>query len=311
MLRICFFNHFHNGDVVANREFLRWAAAVWPNTCCYTHVKHAKLLADLPMDYIAMPELLKTPRQEYHKIFQIDDTIYVNTWIGCYMAWASLDDVIVTDPVIGLNWIVYHKMWEHIVDKLNLILQTSVVLPSNITDFINNPPFEFYTDAQFLASKLDLNTTSILLSNGPALSGQSLQNHNMESWVAPLVAKFPQVQWIFTHNTSIQGPNVFFTNDIFDNCGCDLNHIAELSRYCKIIIGRNSGPFLFCNTKNNLFDAKKTFIATGRVRGDCFPAGLPLNCDYYWFCDQDDHKTQEFINEIICNKLYFQEACQD
>jgi hypothetical protein len=306
MVRICFFNHFHNGDLVANREFLRWAANAWPDRCYYTHVNNIKVLSDLPIAHVNMPQDLKGFKQEYHKIFQIEDTIYVNTWIGCYMAWASLDDVIVTDPITGLNWIVYHKMWKYIVDKLNSILQTSVVLPSHVPDFINNPPVDFYTNQQFLESKIDCNKTSILVSNGQALSGQSFQNHNMESWFAPLVSEFSQVQWIFTHATSMQRENVFYTNDIFNNCGCDLNEIAELSRYCKIILGRNSGPFLFCNTKDNMFNTHKTFIATGRVRGDCFPAGLTLNCDYYWLCDQDDQKTHTLIHEIISNKLYFQ-----
>lgn len=305
MYRICFYNHFHNGDLYANREFIKWANEAWQVPCCYSHNNNPKILADLPVAYVSMPQSLQNEDTKYKKIFRIEETIYVNTWIGCYMAWASLDDVIVTDPVIGLNWVVYHKMWRYIVEQLNGILQTAKVLSANVNHFIGNPISEFYVNHQFLKTKLDLQKTSILISNGPALSGQAYQNHGMESWFKDIIPQYPQVQWIFTHGTTIYANNVFYTQDIFDNRPCDLNEIGELSKHCGIIIGRNSGPFLFCNTLYNLNAKKKTFIATGRVRGDCFPVGLQLSCDYYWLCDQDDIQTKNIIASIVENKLWF------
>jgi hypothetical protein len=304
-MRICFYNHFHNGDLFANREFIKWAAEAWKNQCCYIHVNNSKIYADLPVDPISLPDILKPNSCHYEKIIQTDDTIYVNTWIGCYMAWASKDDVIVTDPITGLNWITYYKMWMHICNKLNELLGTNVKLPNNVEEFVGNPQSEFYVTKSFLETKIDLGQRNVLVSNGPALSGQSFQNHNMESWLTDLVQKYLHVQWIFTHPTSLIAPNVFYTSMIFDNRVCDLNEIGELSKYCEIIIGRNSGPFLFCNTRHTLYDVKKTFIATGRVRGDCFPAGLKLPCDYYWICDTDDAKTQSFVTTVIENKLEF------
>lgn len=304
-MKICFYNHFHNGDLFANREFIKWAAASWPQQCCYTHVNHSKVYADLPVVFMSVPDILQPHSSHYEKIIQTPDTIYVNTWIGCYMAWASKDDVVVTDPITGLNWVVYHKMWKHICNRLNEILNTNIELPDDVTKFVADPEREFYVTQEFLQNKLDLNKRNILVSNGPALSGQSFQNHNMESWTWHLIQKYSQVQWIFTHDTGLTGPNVFYTSEIFDKRVCDLNEIGELSQYCEIILGRNSGPFLFCNTRNNLYNSKKTFIATGRVRGDCFPCGLKLPCNYYWICDQDDQKTHDIIAFLIENQLEF------
>lgn len=306
-MRICFFNHFHNGDLVANREFLKWAHEAWPGICFYTHVNNPKVLSDVPMPFYSMPDILKLAGQERHKIIQHNGVIYANLWIGSYMAWASQDHVVVTDPITGLNWPVYYRMWLHVVGEINKVLNTEVRLPQELEYFINNPIPEFYVNQQFLESKINLQKISVLISNGPALSGQSLQNHNMSSWFAPLITRHPQVQWIFTHTCELQAANVFYTNDIFEHRGCDLNEIAELSKYCKIIVGRNSGPFLFCNIRDNLYDPAKTFVAMGRVRGDCFPAGLRLPCDYYWICDNDTQLTEHFLHEIITNKLYFQE----
>jgi hypothetical protein len=74
--------------------------------------------------------------------------------------------------------------------------------------------------------------------------------------------------------------NVVFTNDIIKSNECDLNEISYLSTFCDIIVGRNSGPFCFASTKNNLKDPNKTFYAFGNKETDCFVYEVDVECKF-------------------------------
>jgi hypothetical protein len=97
----------------------------------------------------------------------------------------------------------------------------------------------------------------ILICNGQVNSGQ-IFNFTLDNLINKIVS-FKNIKVITTVRTNI--PGVLYTGDIIQAEGGDLNEISYLSKFCDIIIGRGSGPFCFCETKDNYFDDKKRFIA--------------------------------------------------
>jgi len=68
---ICFFNHFHNGDCLATKEFVREFITVFGNKKFkYLHTKNKKVLFDLPCEYV---DLTKEPKLPHNERFIIKD----------------------------------------------------------------------------------------------------------------------------------------------------------------------------------------------------------------------------------------------
>ena len=64
----------------------------------------------------------------------------------------------------------------------------------------------------------------------------------------------------------------------------DLIYMGYIARHCDLIIGRNSGPFTYCMTKENLIDSPKKFLST---------TDHPMLCE---FLPDRDEKFLEFVS---------------
>ena len=302
-MKVCWYNHYHNGDVFATREIVKIISQQIPGEHVYAHVNHPKILSDIGFPSIPIPPELTVETQGL-KIFQKHGIWFINTWIGCYLDIAARDGVSFGNHLeTGIHWKLYQKIWQHACEQISQQLGITVQIPNDINLIVPAIQQDFYTNESFLRSKLDLDQPMVLISNGPSLSGQSHQRHDMSMWFHNLVEKYPQVQWIFTHRTPLIADNVFYTQDIFVNAVCDLNEIGDLSKWCKVVVGRNSGPFLFCNRQDTLFDPTKTFIALGILQQDCFPWDMDLPCSFYWHSDHDNQQVHNFIETVIQEKL--------
>ena len=80
--------------------------------------------------------------------------------------------------------------------------------------------------------------------------------------------------------------NTFYTRDIINYDGCDLNENSYLSTKCDIIIGRASGPHAFAGVYDNFMDENKIIysITRNKYEGIWFSEG---NHQYEW-TDTDD-----------------------
>jgi hypothetical protein len=129
----------------------------------------------------------------------------------------------------------------------------------------------------------------ILICNGPVKSGQSF-NPNMKEQLEEVADKHPNVHFICTQKFETSKLNILFTDHIIadtegsdkrapwedrqDNI-CDMHEISYLSTLCDAIVGKNSGPFVFCETKENYMNPAKKFLSFNSSWGNAFHSGIP------------------------------------
>tara|TARA_R110000868_G_scaffold165572_1_gene399130 strand:+ start:3714 stop:4667 length:954 start_codon:yes stop_codon:yes gene_type:complete len=312
MTTLCFYNHYHNGDLFVSKGFVNYICKQLHDkniTLEYLHENHPNVLADLPTQYQALSSdpIMSLHSTRLQKVFVNNNKIYVNTWAGPYLSEYTQDQVVLG---IGgsINYLSYLDIFKHIINELNNI--TSWNLTQLSAPWQGLPEVQKISYNSLAVTDFILRTDfplRVLISNGPVLCDQSWHNHNMIDYFLPIIEKNASIQWIFTWPTGIQYPNVAHTNDIFLQQGsrCDLNEISMLSEYCDFIIGRHSGPFHFCNTKTNLQNPNKTFISIGKHVGHAFPYQMSIPAKFYWLEDRNDSAVKFFIETLLVNSLIF------
>lgn len=284
---ICFFNYFHNGDLFLSREFVSIVSKKLKNqyNCFYAHHNHKKVIGDLDISSFHIKQISKL-KDAYHrdKLFQIENTLFVNTWIGSYMKQFATDGFHCVQT--GCNLIEYQKIWNVIVKVLSEKLKIDLSFQSkNILDYIPVIDYEYYNISkakQFIDENKDFK--KIIISNGPVHSGQSFNVFNYDDLVNNLALSYPNFQVIATKKYQTELKNILFAEDIIgDKEGCDLNEISYLSTFCDILIGRNSGPFCFMNVKENIENKNKIIISLGNtdVENYLYNVNTPINCQFF------------------------------
>lgn len=295
MAKIIFFNHFHRGDLLTHKEFIRQIKTELPDVEFeYLHFNHPKLTRDLDIPKVGDPSQLdnKTP------FYQDGETLYINTWIGCF--W----DIFCKHGGINMNSL-WHQ-WEKIFETINAAFTVELKLKEEKEFYL--PSIDF---SKFNVSSIDdyLNKNKgrkkILICNGAPKSGQSFSN-NMADFINEVAEVHFDIDFICTEKFDTKIENVLFTDDIIKDTEieekrapwedreqnfCDLQEISYLSEHCEAIVGKNSGPFVFCETKNNYMNKKKKFLSYNVSWGPAFQTGelkptetmsnsLNLECDY-------------------------------
>ena len=295
MAKIIFFNHYHRGDLLTHKEYVRQVKNELPDVEFeYLHFNHPKLTRDLDIPKIGEPTQLdhKTP------FYQDGETLYINTWIGCF--W----DIFCKHGGINMNSL-WHQ-WEKIFETINAAFTVELKLKEEKEFYL--PSIDF---SRFNVSSIDeyLNKNKgrkkILICNGAPKSGQSFSD-NMSSFIDEVAETHFDTDFICTEKFDTKIENVLFTDDIIKDTEveekrapwedrevnfCDLQEISYLSEHCDAIVGKNSGPFVFCETKDNYMNKKKKFLSynvswgpafqTGEVKPtETMSNGLNLKCDY-------------------------------
>ena len=300
-MRICFFNYFHNGDLLATKEFIREFMDNVPAEYFYAHNKHPKNLIDLPLTQVRIPEGL--PNNKF--FVGGDDTIFINTWIAAY--WNNenclYDIKLDVDDILsdGITWKAYHKIFQYIIKVVEAHLGVKYELRTSIESYAHKIDYSMLDCTnidKFLSSvnKEDL----VLVSNGYVESNQSLINNDMSSWINTIAQEFTNKKIICTRKFNTSFRNILFTDDIIgDKSGHDMNEISYLSTFIDKILGRNSGPFLFTNTYDNLQTKNKVFLSLGNVETNCFPAFLKFDCDFRFVKDESETIVLDSIRELL------------
>lgn len=265
---ISFYNTAHNGDIFASKEYIRQIIESYPEfSFSYFHQNSPKLLADLPVSYM---DYGINPLPPFSKFIVKDDTIFINTWIGNYLYLFS-----------GINWYTYYLMFKEIYQYLEDQGLPRIRM-KKITEYIPQTDFSFFD-----VDKIVVPNNSILMSNGPSMSGQS-DTQGFESTIERILSE-TNYNIILTHNSEVLSDRIFYTNDIISTKNGDLNEISYISERCDISIGRNSGPFCYMHTQSILMDSSKVLISVGNREEDCFPYHMKLKCSY------------NFINDTVCD----------
>jgi hypothetical protein len=289
MSKIVFFNHYHRGDLLTHKEFIRQLQNELPDfTFEYMHFNHPKLTRDLNIPVTGAPENLdaKTP------FYQDEGVLYINTWIGCF--W----DIFCEHGGINMNSL-WHQ-WDKILDTINGHFNTEISLRADKESYLPKIDFTKF-DVSSIDEFLKTHTNKkILICNGPPKSGQSFSD-NMQDFINLAAEESPNIDFICTTKFDTTLNNVLFTDDIIvDNevedkrapwedrevNNCDLQEISYLSEHCDAIVGKNSGPFVFCETYNNYMNPNKKFLSynvswgIGKPPTETMSNGLDIKCKY-------------------------------
>jgi len=303
-MNICFFNHFHNGDVLSTKELVREFMHKIPAQYFYAHNKHPKNLIDVPnLKHINVPAGLPTSI----KVAWDNETIYINTWLGAY--WSNENcpfgmEIDIQDMLsYGITWKAYTKAFEYVIKVIDKLLGIKYDLQEKLELYahrIDYSAFNCQRVDKFVSGidKKDL----VMVSNGYVEAGQTLINNDMSSWLNYIAKEFPNKKLICTRKFHATSENILFTDDIIgDRSGHDMNEISYLSTFVDTIIGRNSGPFIFMHTYDNLQDKNKKFLAFGDVIGNCLPTYLKFNSEFTFVKDESESIVLESIYSALEN----------
>lgn len=286
MTKLCFFNFYHNGDLFHSKPFVREVIKyLGKDKVLYAHNKDPRAIEDLGLQHVRLEGL-----SDKVKVFRPKDPdiLFVNTWIGSYF------DKYTGECTLNFNM----KMWADIYEDINTVFGKKMKL-GPVENYL---PYVDYTKYDLANVNMYVDNESkrkIMFCNGPALSGQCEYNGNMDYIINPLAERNPDKIFITTHKISTSLENVVYTGNIIKSDRCDLNEISYLSKYCDLLVGRNSGPFCYVSTGENLNDTRKTFYAFGHQESDCFSLGIPKKSNYIF--EKYENQTQLFhsIEELV------------
>jgi hypothetical protein len=293
---ICFFNHWHNGDVFSTKGYVKDLMRQMP----YINFQYAqkntnKLILDLNLEEKTLHEV---PTLIWNDKFVEDEhTLYINTWIGGYL------EVLREYGHAHSNWLNLHTVWMSIYEKIENIFNIKLSKNPNPIFYIPETEwsrFNLERVYNFLKDKKDI----IVFSNGEVKSNQSNLS-NLETVIKRVAILNPEKTIVCTSridNTNIK--NIFITDDIlFDVEKSDLNEIAFLCTRSKLIIGKNSGAYIVAQNKDTLYNENISFLGLSHRPTDSFLYGVNgFTCNYYHHCHEDDNKIVEIIQNIVHDK---------
>ena len=205
---------FSNGDTLSCIPLIEKIKIKYPDVnlvfCCFSSHKYLIEHLDLPIitldcDYTYYKHF---PDFTQSRILEIcpKDLIPINLWCGTYN--------------FGHSWSNQIKVFNMQCKEKNLDL----FLDEEDFGYINLPNLD-----------LDVRENAVYIENGINLSNQSDFNFN----IYKLSIMFPRVNFYLTSSTPYKSKNIFSSENK------NLIYLANLSKKCKMIIGKGSGPF-FC-----------------------------------------------------------------
>jgi len=262
MKKISFFNYGHNGDLHTSKEFIRQIKNTLTDfEFTYYHDNHNRALVDLGISCSK-----NIPYKKNIRFIEDNNHLIINTWNGIYSEHFHPNN----PPYFyfgGTNYLSLKDMWEFIFNKINDFFGTNLKIKSP-EDYFPIIDFKFFNLENIDLFLKTHRQKKILVCNGPVRSKQSFSSPMIEE-IQYLALAHPNYLFICTHRFDSNNKNIMFTDDIIkDTSGCDLNEISYLSRFCDVIIGKNSGPFVFCMTKENFLNKDKIIISFNRGSHD-------------------------------------------
>lgn len=273
----------------------------------YTHPCGPKVLADLPTEYIPWEVGQTIIPSMNDKVVIKDNTLFINTWIGAYISFFKPDQVHGNFPTLNITWKCVFYIIENMLNTRILsapILEQYKRLPT--VDMLPTTDWSFYdimAAKDFVKNKKDI----VLFCNSRTASCQT-RNSGIEFMVDTIneiAQRNPLTTFVCTQRIPTNNfyNNIFFTDDIFANVkGGDLNEIAYLSTYCKMIIGKSSGPYTFCHVKDNIMREDCIFYCITDRQSDCLLYDFfDSKSSNYHFVGRDE-RAAEFTIDAILNK---------
>lgn len=302
MKKIIFFQHHHNGDLFVSKEYVRQIINDLPDFDVeYFHNNNPKTLLDLEISQRTFDVNSISKEVVY---IEKPNHLFINTWLFVHPQY---------DRRGSINQSVMHRIFSDVFNKINQYFNVNLILKDkqNYIAKINYLKFDVTSIDKFIESN---NRKKILLSNGKPMASQSFDN-NMSNIVNNLAKKHSDIDFICTDKFETPQKNILFTDDLIPTAQdtailnpwnkkrCDLNEISYLSKFCNIIVGKNSGPYIYCMTEENINDPKKTIIVFNKRGLDSLLAEINYKARYIY--KKIDHKNfnEQLVTEIIEESL--------
>jgi hypothetical protein len=191
-------------------------------------------------------------------VVKIENTLYINTWVG------SQWDIFCEHGGINMN--TFYDQWGLLFKAINKFFDSNLELYSKKEKYL--PVIDWNSICQTSKKEIDKwvvphnkKRKKVLICNNNPISGQSFSS-NMQEWIEPLAKSNPDVQFILTDAIDKTMKNISYTYSISTNKNeSDLREISYLSTMCDVIIGKNSGPYVYCETYTNYMNKDKKFIS--------------------------------------------------
>jgi hypothetical protein len=293
MKKIVFFNQFHNGDCFVGKGYVTAIVKALPEVEFeYAHGNHPDIIADLPVRYIPLDQL---PAMAQHtRVAESEDkqTVYINTWVGCWQGALFPFGEHINNQRL-------HAVWSKYFEYLNIPLgaQEDYLPEIDFTKFDVRAAVDFVQQAQMKNEKI------VIFCNGSANSGQSRVG-DFGTVVAGLAQEFPATRFLITSSIDgLSAANIYYANEVMP-LASNLNQIAYVSQFSQLIIGKNSGPFTWCQFKNNLVDSYRTFFNFSILPTDCPSGGSKYLARCLFSPVTDDNRIYELIRSALVQPNY-------
>ena len=248
-MNIAFYNAWHNGDLHVSRTFIRYIINnIKASSYYYLHNNPQKTLQDIP-------NLIQTPysfnRQDKQGHFRRGNDVYINTWYCSY----NNEYLNNNEMTIFVLFKIFKRSLKELFDH-DILEDPLFFLPK-----IDYTKFNVASINKFIETDL---RKKILICNNNVESGQS-ENFDFDPIIKTLSDQYPDILFVITNmKEHIQKNNVIYCQDIIPYTN-NLNEISYLSKFCRIIVGRLSGPQSFSGVQDNLLDPNKKIITFLRI----------------------------------------------
>jgi len=251
---IYFYNNFHNGDIHYSRTFVKDIMnKLGDNDYCYLHNCDPSILKDIKKlkhnnSFISFDNwnlISDYPIKHNSQIIRTDDNFFINTWVG-----QKDMSYIHTDKDISCSLYAHYNLYKDIYNELSIPIEDieyyipeidfNNINKSSIDKFISNNKYE---------------KIILIANNIPRTVRMDL---DLNLLADKLSIDYPNVLIALTNKTELKRSNVLFIGDLISEP--NLNEISYFSKFCNIIVGFPSGPYVFTMIKDNLFEINKTFI---------------------------------------------------
>lgn len=303
---LIFFNHYHRGDLFTHKEFARQCKKeiTWAKMA-YWHYNHPKVNADLGIPLQNTPYQLDNKQLFYY--LEQDNKIFllVNTWIGCH------NEIFAKHG--GVNLLSLTESWKVLFDEINSKMKSNLVVDSNIEAYLPTIDWDFFNVDNvddFVAAN---SGKKVLFCNGVPMSNQSFAS-DLSKEIKDLAHTYKDILFICTKKFDTSAENIKFTDDIIQDTeefqiktpwndrplnNCDLNEISYLSTKCNAIIGKNSGPFVFCETKENFMDPSKMIVSFSKGQFESMSNSVNMKCKYKLVTDHSEDNIKKVITQVV------------
>lgn len=293
MKKIIFFNHAHKGDICVSRSFVNQIIKELDIEFGYAHYWGEYLLRDMKVEYFYVDGISVLSDKRHVGNFISDDILYINTWIGNYFSHSK--------P--GYGECTLKSTYDLVYTEIFELIRNTFKIDIELKNIIEYFPYIDYS--YFKIDKIDefiKNNNSrkkVLLCNGPGLTNQCEYNGDMEEIIETISKKYSDIMFLTTHKINCDKENIKYTGDIIQSDETDLNEISYLSKFCDIIVGKSSGPFIFSNIRDNIFDEYKSFLCFGDNETYCLPYKLDIDCDFIFQYFSKNNTLNELTETII------------